>query len=31
VQWQFLKIPQQDFKQLQPDEFSDLNIFKHEQ
>jgi type III restriction enzyme len=31
VTWQYLKIPQQDFKHLEPDEFSDLNVFKYEQ
>ncbi|MCJ7634455.1 hypothetical protein MUP77_18940, partial [Candidatus Bathyarchaeota archaeon] len=29
--WQYLKIPQRDFMQLEPDEFSDLSVFKHEQ
>ena len=31
VRWQYLKIPQQDFKRLGPNEFSDLNVFKYEQ
>ena len=29
--WQYLKIPQQDFKRLEPNEFSDLSVFKYEQ
>ncbi len=31
VIWQYLKVPQQDFKRLEPNEFSDLNVFKYEQ
>jgi type III restriction enzyme len=31
VQWRYLKIPQQDFRRLEPNEFSDLNVFKYEQ
>jgi len=31
VRWQYLKIPQQDFKRLEPKDFSDLNVFKYEQ
>jgi type III restriction enzyme len=31
TKWQYLKIPQQDFKRLEPNEFSDLNVFKYEQ
>lgn len=30
IPWQYLKIPQRDFKQLQPDEFSDLSVFKYD-
>ena len=29
--WQYLKIPQQDFRRLEPNEFSDLSVFKYEQ
>jgi type III restriction enzyme len=31
IRWQYLKIPQKDFKQLEPSEFSDLNVFKYDQ
>ena len=31
VKWQYLKVPQQDFKRLEPSEFSDLSVFKYEQ
>ncbi len=31
VKWQYLKVPQPDFKRLEPSEFSDLNVFKYEQ
>src|SRR2546427_4085083 len=31
VKWQYLKVPQQQFKRLEPDEFSDLSIFRDEQ
>jgi type III restriction enzyme len=30
IPWQYLKIPQQDFKQLEPNEFSDLSVFRHD-
>ena len=28
IPWQYLKIPQRDFMQLEPNEFSDLDVFK---
>lgn len=31
AKWQYIKIPQRDFKQLEPSEFSDLEVFKYEQ
>jgi type III restriction enzyme len=31
VRWQYLMIPQHEFKQLEPNEFSDRNVFKYEQ
>ena len=31
VNWKYLKIPQLEFQQLQPSEFSDLDVFKYEQ
>ena len=31
IPWQYLKIPQQDFKRLEPNEFSDLAVFKYQQ
>jgi type III restriction enzyme len=31
TKWQYLKVPQQQFKQLEPNEFSDLDVFKYEQ
>ena len=31
ISWQYLKIPQQDFKRLEPNEFSDLAVFKYQQ
>jgi len=31
IRWQYLKVPQQDFKRLKPNEFSDLSVFKYEQ
>jgi len=30
ISWQYLKIPQQELRRLEADEFSDLNVFKHE-
>ena len=31
TRWQYLKIPQQDFRRLEANEFSDLSVFKYEQ
>jgi type III restriction enzyme len=31
IRWQYLKIPQKDFKRLEPSEFSDLEVFRDEQ
>jgi type III restriction enzyme len=31
MKWQYLKVPQQEFKQLEPSEFSDLDVFRYEQ
>jgi len=31
IPWQYLKIPQRDFTQLEPNEFSDLDVFKPEE
>ena len=31
VRWQYLKVPQEAFKRLEPSEFSDLNVLKDEQ
>jgi len=31
VRWQYLMIPQHEFKQLEPNEFSGLIVFKYEQ
>jgi len=31
IRWQYLKIPQRDFMRLEPNEFSDLSVFKYEQ
>jgi type III restriction enzyme len=31
TKWQYLKVPQQEFKQLEPTDFSDLSVFKYEQ
>jgi type III restriction enzyme len=31
VRWQYLKVRQKEFERLQPNEFSDLSVFKYEQ
>jgi len=31
VRWRYLKVPQPDFKRLEPNQFSDLNVFTYEQ
>jgi type III restriction enzyme len=31
TRWQYLKVPQQEFKQLEPSDFSDLSVFRYEQ
>ncbi len=31
VKWQYLKVPQKDFRQLDPSLFSDLEVFRYEQ
>ncbi|MGD0175840.1 MAG: DEAD/DEAH box helicase family protein [Candidatus Bathyarchaeia archaeon] len=31
IHWQYLKIPQQDFRRLEANEFADLSVFRYEQ
>ena len=31
TKWQYVKVPQRDFNRLQPSDFSDLKVFRHEQ